>query len=576
MIVQHDSCGMKTRFSAFFGNYYAAKPAEKRDFTMKHKTPTFAFVLQRMTAVAATAFFVLPACPAAAQYTISDLGTDLNIHSLNNQGQVLATVHDAAAQKDALYLVTAGRRELLSASIFINPYNHTPSFNDVGEVAWQDELYSSVGLPYVDLSSDVYLYSHGVKKLLKAHAYLEDLNQKGSVLYRSGTHSYLYTRTNTLDLGSDYSVVRVNNKEEMLGFTENYDTLNVYFYKNGNWNFVFTGNSNESLGPLTDTEQFFFFSFYRPPLDYAQVGIQRRNISGAADYTQIFSTSGEAYISEFLANRRGDFAWSFRTATYGPSRQDIAEAHIAGKSKTLVPANSFPGTSPGPFCALYNLTNRRQCLYQKFASNIPSESLLYDANTGTTTDMGMVFSALGLGLPTVVQINDAGQMVVQSGYPVRTYLATPTGSVSGKVTFDGIAANAPAQSLTFEFRDATDFPLFTRTVSVGADGAYTVSGVAAGTYHVRVKGDKYLAQIMNVRSTGGAVTGANVMLSGGDADNNNVVDIADFGLLVNAYNGDASIAGSGYDVRADFDGDGVVDIGDFDILVNSYNQSGAP
>ena len=48
------------------------------------------------------------------------------------------------------------------------------------------------------------------------------------------------------------------------------------------------------------------------------------------------------------------------------------------------------------------------------------------------------------------------------------------------------------------------------------------------------------------------------------------------GLLVNAYNGSTSVAGSGYDVRADFNGDDVVDIGDFGILVNNYNQSGAP
>ena len=50
---------------------------------------------------------------------------------------------------------------------------------------------------------------------------------------------------------------------------------------------------------------------------------------------------------------------------------------------------------------------------------------------------------------------------------------------------------------------------------------------------------------------------------------------ADFGVLVNAYNGQQNVGGSGYDVRADFNGDGIVDIADFGLLVNNYGASGA-
>ena len=62
---------------------------------------------------------------------------------------------------------------------------------------------------------------------------------------------------------------------------------------------------------------------------------------------------------------------------------------------------------------------------------------------------------------------------------------------------------------------------------------------------------------------------------GGDATSDNTVDIADFGALVNAYNGDMSVPNSGYDPAADFNYDGIVDVGDFGILVNNYNLSGA-
>ena len=72
----------------------------------------------------------------------------------------------------------------------------------------------------------------------------------------------------------------------------------------------------------------------------------------------------------------------------------------------------------------------------------------------------------------------------------------------------------------------------------------------------------------------GRFSGVSVTLAGGDADSSGTVDIADFGLLVNAYGGSANVAGSSYDTRADFNGDGTVDIADFGTLVNNYGASG--
>ena len=100
--------------------------------------------------------------------------------------------------------------------------------------------------------------------------------------------------------------------------------------------------------------------------------------------------------------------------------------------------------------------------------------------------------------------------------------------------------------------------------------------MAAGSYDIAIKGSKQLRVVVpNVAVSGSSFALANVTLPSGDATSDNVVDIGDFGVLVNAYGGDVTLAGSGYDPKADFDYNGVVDIGDFGILVNEYGNAGA-
>ena len=152
-------------------------------------------------------------------------------------------------------------------------------------------------------------------------------------------------------------------------------------------------------------------------------------------------------------------------------------------------------------------------------------------------------------------------------------MITPV-SLSGTVTLEGEVVNAALQTVTFEFRPDDGSDNFTRTAGVGQDGIFHLNDIPRKSYTVRVKSEKNLAQIVPVDTTNGDVTNFTVTLPGGDATNDNAVDIGDFGLLVNAYGSDASIANSGYDPRPDFNGDGTVDIADFGILVNSYGKTG--
>ena len=77
-------------------------------------------------------------------------------------------------------------------------------------------------------------------------------------------------------------------------------------------------------------------------------------------------------------------------------------------------------------------------------------------------------------------------------------------------------------------------------------GNYTLTGVPAGTYDIAVRSRNRLHTVLRkVMVTGSATTLLPVTLFGGDANNDNVVDIADFGALINAYNGDMSVPDSG-------------------------------
>lgn len=163
-----------------------------------------------------------------------------------------------------------------------------------------------------------------------------------------------------------------------------------------------------------------------------------------------------------------------------------------------------------------------------------------------------------------------------SGIASAAFLIFPIANVSGVLTLEGIVSGAAMQTITFTLRPTDSSGNLTMTAMVGPDGSYTLANVPRKTYVMHIKGLKYLATNITVDVTAGNVSNANALLLVGDADNDNAVDIGDFGILVNAYNSDVTIPNSGYDPAADFNCDGVVDISDFGLLINNYNTMGAP
>ena len=263
------------------------------------------------------------------------------------------------------------------------------------------------------------------------------------------------------------------------------------------------------------------------------------------------------------------------------------------QSKARTPANTFVlgDNKYHAVAAVVNRTGGTVSIYfdgKEVLTNAPIDT------TFPTAPPAGAFLGLFTSLDEVAVGSQFDDFRVYQGLLSATDIAALSVSgttVTGKVALEGVSdlsatnVNAPRGTVHIEFRTPgtttalKSFDVALTPVGAGSPlGTFSVSGVPAGTYDVALKGSKQLRVVVpNVAVTGSSFAlPGNITLPGGDATNDNIVDIGDFGILVNSYNGDATIAGSGYNAAADFNYDGVVDIGDFGVLVNEYNNSGAP
>ena len=159
-----------------------------------------------------------------------------------------------------------------------------------------------------------------------------------------------------------------------------------------------------------------------------------------------------------------------------------------------------------------------------------------------------------------------------SDAPRPHILNNAVATVAGTLTFEGIAASALPQNVTFTF-DSTDGSIsFSRTIAVSPSGTFSLSGLLPKQYTLHIKGDKYLAANVSVNAMNGDVSGLTALLRAGDINNDNATDIADLLLLIAHYNQVAP--NSGYLEAADFNSDGANDLTDLLLLIGNYNQIG--
>lgn len=128
--------------------------------------------------------------------------------------------------------------------------------------------------------------------------------------------------------------------------------------------------------------------------------------------------------------------------------------------------------------------------------------------------------------------------------------------------------------ITFTLSSGANVYTYTN-MATDASGYFTVSVRLApqGIYNWRAKGPQYLAKSGSVTLAGDAVTQQEIgLMVTGDANDDNVVDITDFGILRLTFG--RSQGDPDYDPRADFNGDTIVDITDFGLLRGNFGQSG--
>jgi hypothetical protein len=146
-------------------------------------------------------------------------------------------------------------------------------------------------------------------------------------------------------------------------------------------------------------------------------------------------------------------------------------------------------------------------------------------------------------------------------------------TVSGSVVLPTELQNCPLnRPLTLTFTPTTGAPIV-RTVTPDASGSFTSPAVPAGNYRLSARTDYTLSDAEDVNLSTGNVTNIQINLRGGDASNDNAVDITDLLALIGAYNQAAPAVG--YLEAADFNCDDVNDITDLLILIGNYNQLGA-
>jgi glucose/arabinose dehydrogenase len=145
-------------------------------------------------------------------------------------------------------------------------------------------------------------------------------------------------------------------------------------------------------------------------------------------------------------------------------------------------------------------------------------------------------------------------------------------SVSFHVTLEDCPSNG--HQIEVELRPVNGGTVIERTITLNATGNVTISGASPIAYNMAVKGARWLRKVTPVNLTAGDVTGVQVTLTGGDANDDNSVDVLDLDKLIQSF--DMCEGDSGFIPGADFDGNECVDVLDLDILIRNFDKQGDP
>ncbi len=171
-----------------------------------------------------------------------------------------------------------------------------------------------------------------------------------------------------------------------------------------------------------------------------------------------------------------------------------------------------------------------------------------------------------------------GASTTVTGINMTFFAPANAATLTAALTLQG---RAPAPTAAWSIPVAVTFTptgstsaIYGATVTTDQNGVFTVTGIPAGTYQVRVKNAHTLASSFPVTLVAGANTVALGTLREGDADGNNLVNITDFSLLATSFG--KTQGTTGFNANADFNEDDIVNVSDFSLLAQNFNQIGAP
>lgn len=147
--------------------------------------------------------------------------------------------------------------------------------------------------------------------------------------------------------------------------------------------------------------------------------------------------------------------------------------------------------------------------------------------------------------------------------------------LTGSVAFGDLTGDPTVRPVLIEIRDlggAT--PLESHVVFANADGIWEFATAVAGTRDLAAKGETWLRTVVSNVDLDGDPAGLAFVLTNGDVNGDNSVNIQDFLVLRAAF---GSNGGSpNWNQNADLNKDGSVNIQDFLILRRCFGQAGAP
>jgi len=145
-------------------------------------------------------------------------------------------------------------------------------------------------------------------------------------------------------------------------------------------------------------------------------------------------------------------------------------------------------------------------------------------------------------------------------------------TILGTVTLQGRKRhNATIQMALYDPK-TTDEALHQYNTQSNVQGKFTVSDVELGEYAISIHVEKCLTRVANANLSRGNNPIVFPQLQTGDANQDNVINIEDFTILLSSYN--QSPQSTNYDTRADFNEDGVVNLFDFSLMLTNYNRKG--